>query len=140
LECGSDATSYLSGHSPLEKAAARNSCECIRVLIEFGCSIEDTGVGGRPAVISAVAGGALDALDLLIELGADVGRADLVGNTALHVAIELENPVAIIQTLLFQGADKYRRNQAGETPITLSLKSLNMIVIEAIGARGDKIR
>lgn len=142
LEAGSDCTSYLSGHSALEKAAASNDCSIVELLLSHGASVDDAGLGGRPPLVTAAATGALDTLEVLLDTGADVNCGDLLGNTALHVAVtELppQDPSAIIRTLLLRGADKLRPNLAGETPVQLSLRSLNMLTIEAIGARVNKI-
>jgi ankyrin repeat protein len=140
LSSGSDSTSYLTGHSPIERAAASNSIRIIEVLLQYGASVEDAGVGGRPPVVSAASAGHIEALSQLLDLGADPNATDLLGNTALHSCVaNLKDPSHVISLLLFRGADKHLRNLAGETPVTLSLRTLNMMAIEAIGARTEKI-
>ena len=133
LNRGSDFSSYLCGHSAVEKAAASNSCEILELLLERGAAVDDTGVGGRPPLVSAASGGCLDALGFLLDAGADPNQADLLGNTALHVAVTaLPDPAAVVRLLLIRGADKSRRNLAGETAVTLALRSMNAIAIKAI--------
>ena len=104
-------------------------------MIERGASVEDAGVGGRPPVASAAAGGCLEALQLLLGSGADPNAADLLGNTALHLAVTaLPDPSDVIRTLLIHGADKTRRNLAGESAARIALRSMSAAAIKAMDA------
>lgn len=133
LEQGSDYSSYLTGLSAVEMAAANNSCEILELLIERGASVEDSGAGGRPPIVSAAAGGCIEALQLLLDAGADPNAADLLGNTALHVVVTaLPDPSDIIRTMLLHGADRTRRNLSGESAARLALKSMNALAIKAM--------
>ena len=141
LEKGSDASSYLSGHSSLDAAIMANSPAMIRLLLQHGAMIEDRGVGGRPAMISAAANGSVESLQELLDCGADPNATDLLGNTALHLAASeiKEKSSRVINLLLCRGADKNIPNLAGVTANTLALRSLNMEIIEAMGARNNKL-
>jgi ankyrin repeat protein len=66
---------------------------------------------------------ALEAVKVVIELGADVNGADSRGNTALHVAAR-KRFESVIRFLVEKGARLDAKNQLGETPLTLALRPL----------------
>jgi ankyrin repeat protein len=62
---------------------------------------------------------ALDALKLLLELGADVNDANAAGDTAVHAAASL-GMNKVIEFLAGRGANLSARNKAGRTPIDVA--------------------
>jgi ankyrin repeat protein len=66
---------------------------------------------------------ALEAMKVVIELGADVNGTDNWGNTALHVAAR-KRFESVIRFLVEKGARLEAKNQLGETPLALALRPL----------------
>lgn len=59
--------------------------------------------------------------ELLLAQGADPNLANAEGQTALHLAMETDDPQAV-QRLLKSGAKLNLQNQAGQTPLALALE------------------
>jgi ankyrin repeat protein len=121
LEFGSDATSYLTGTSPMVLAAEAGHREVILKLASFSASIEDTGSGMTPPIVAAAKNCHLRAIETLITLGANINAADIDGNTALHMAAKFQNPVPVIRCLLMNGANTKIPNSKGLTALQVSL-------------------
>ena len=66
---------------------------------------------------------ALEAVKVVVELGADVNGADRSGNTAMHVAAQ-KRFEGIIRFLAENGARLDVKNQFGDTPLALALRPL----------------
>lgn len=78
-----------SGFSCLLAAASGDHPAMIEFLIkERGFPMEDSAGNGMTALMVAASGGALKAIDKLVELGVDINNVDLQGRTALHWAAE----------------------------------------------------
>ena len=135
LEFGSDASSYLTGHSAVELAARNGHSEVIRAILDFGGNIDDKGLAGSPPLVSAAKGGFVQCVDELLQRGADINAYDHEENTALHVATRLPDPVPLIRLLLRSGANTRATNRAGYTPLKMALANANSIAIEALGGR-----
>lgn len=131
LEQGSDCSSYLTGMSPIEIAAKHGHTDIIELLHKFGASVEDTGAGLSPPIVSAAASNQLKSIETLLSLGANIDAQDLRGYTALHVATELEDPTDIIKFLLEKGATMLIYNRSGQTPQQMALVGLKSLAIAA---------
>jgi ankyrin repeat protein len=66
---------------------------------------------------------ALAAVKVVLELGADVGGADKLGNTAMHVAAR-KRFESVIRLLAENGASLDAKNDVGDTPLALALRPL----------------
>ena len=66
--------------------------------------------------------GSKNAVDLLLDLGANINALDNEGNNCLHYAVNSNNP-NLVKKLLIRGADKTIKNQKGETPYDLAVKN-----------------
>ena len=66
--------------------------------------------------------GSYNAIDLLLDLGANINAEDNVGNNCLHFAIKL-NDTTLLKKLLIRGADKTKVNKEGESPLDLAKKN-----------------
>ena len=66
---------------------------------------------------------ALEAIKVVLELGADVNAADRWGNTALHVAAQ-KRFESVIRFLVEKGARIDAKNELGDTPLALALRPL----------------
>lgn len=61
------------------------------------------------------------AIDLLLDLGANINQADSEGNNCLHFAVKSGDD-RVVKKLLIRGADKNARNYKGNTPYDLAVK------------------
>lgn len=78
------------------------------------------GIGWRLDVSRGRESDAVEALQILLDLGADINRADQNGDTALHGAAGRQSP-AIIGFLVANGADLHAQNEKGWTPLDIAL-------------------
>ncbi len=90
---------------------------CGNFPLDVNAALDD----GTTALHAACSNGRQHVADLLLERGADVGRADRAGRTALHVAVEQgHNKVAT--WLLEKGAGVHEGDAGGVTPLHLASK------------------
>jgi hypothetical protein len=66
---------------------------------------------------------ALEAVKVVLELGADVNGTNSAGDSALHVGA-LKRFDTVIQYLAEKGATLEAKNRSGETPMAVALKPL----------------
>jgi len=126
---------FLIGATPFMLAARFGNLALMRTLAAAGADLSLRLEDGRPPLLVAAQGettgarraGAveprvLEAIKLLIELGADVNAVDGAGNTALHVAAAKRPGFdTVIQFLADHGARLDVANQKGATPLALAL-------------------
>ena len=118
-------------------------CDFVRVreLLGQGAHPDARDGDGRTPIFSAVLGGSVGVLGLLLESGADVNAQDSEGWTALHFAAQ-ENLAEMARLLIGRGADVNRRDSDGVTPLWRAVQSsaghpdLTSILTEA-GAKDD---
>src|SRR5690349_10047978 len=96
--------------TPLTQAAARNDVVALRHLLADGHRADEGG-DSWTALIWATRSGSIDAMNLLLDAGADVNRPGSTGDdwdaTPLQHAI-LERQPAAVRVLLDRGADVNR--------------------------------
>lgn len=121
----------LVGATPFLLAAAGGDAELMRVLAEGGADTSlTTNIQSTPLMAAAGVGRVmgentldeallLEAAQLAVQMGADPGAIDDIGNSALHYAA-YHRLSAVVQFLVDQGADLEARNKFGETPLWLS--------------------
>ena len=134
-EYGQDPTSYVSGHSAVEMAARHGHSHVIQVLLNFGASVEDTGMKGCPPLLSAGAGGHLDCVNELLAWGANIQAIDAREDTVLHVVTSVvhpKDPIPLTRLLLRKGADPSIRNQRGLLPIDMAMPTRNQDLIQLL--------
>jgi ankyrin repeat protein len=95
-------------------AEAAFVCDFVRVreLLHRGASVDARDEDGRTPLISAVLGGSVGLLGLLLESGADINARDREGWTALHFAAQ-EHEVEIARILVARGADVNAQDDDG---------------------------
>ena len=131
LQFGADNSSYLTGNSPVVLAARHGHVAIIKLLTEFGASLEDRGVAGFPALIIAMQAGHSSTLEYLLELGADINACDDRMNSALHLAMRLPvGSVDVMNYLIQKGINIHHSNNNGETAFQLALQDKNNVAIQ----------
>jgi ankyrin repeat protein len=121
----------LMGATPFLLAAMAGDAPVMRLLLEKGADPAlATNQGTTPlmmaAGVTAIQGvdrvspdGALEAVKICLELGADVNAANAAGETALHGAV-FRGSNAIIQLLAERGANVNATDKTGRTPLSLA--------------------
>ena len=66
--------------------------------------------------------GSKNAVDLLLDLGANINALDNEGNNCLHYAVNSNNP-NLLKKLLIRGANKNIKNNKNETPLDLAIQN-----------------
>lgn len=99
-------------------AAGNNKAEVLRALLQGGAvAVDNRDAGGQTALHLAADAGALEAVPLLLQSGANVLAADQYGISILQAAV-IAGKVPVCRYLLEHGADPDQRDQDGDTPRT----------------------
>lgn len=94
----------------------------VRTLLARGADPNARDEEGRTPIFSAVLGGSVALLGLLLETKADVNARDERGATALHIAAEEVVPEAAT-LLIGRGADVNAQDEEGNTPLARAVFS-----------------
>ena len=107
-----------------QMAQAAFVCDLMRVrtLLARGADPDARDEDGRTPIFSAVLGGSVALLGLLLESKADVNARDTRGATALHIAAEEVLPEAAT-LLIGRGADVNLQDEEGNTPLSRAVFS-----------------
>ena len=99
----------------------------IKFLIRQGAYLNAQDRYGRTPLYLAAVFRALEAIALLLKYGADVDTKDILDNTPLHRAVELdevgEKEETLVNLLLQYGANPYAEGEKGFRPIDVASKS-----------------
>jgi len=125
--------------TPLTQAAARNDAAALRHLLDDGHEADEGG-DSWTALIWASRSGSIDAIDLLLDSGADVNRPGPTGDnwdaTPLQHAI-LARQRAAVRLLLDRGADPNRGAGPGRlTPLLLAAGDTDPAILKLLLAHG----
>jgi len=122
------------GFTPLGLAAFFGHPEAVRLLIENGAdpNLASANAQRVAPLHSAVAGGKVEIVRMLLARGADVHARQDLGFTALHGAA-VGGGEEMIRLLLDQGADPAARNVAGKTPADLARERADKRAAEILG-------
>ena len=83
--------------------------------------------------------GSNKAVDLLLDLGANINAVDNEGNNCLHYAANSNN-VSLVKKLLVRGADKTLRNNKNQLPIDLARENNSVTITEILSAKNSCIQ
>ena len=115
----------------LHVAVTRNNMVLATQLLDKGANIEKPDVFKMTALHKAVRGGHAGMVQLLLDRGANVGAITTNGSTALHMAVSHPPPRSsvfddpsqgemsskIVEHLLNHGADVFKEDNNGKTPV-----------------------
>ncbi|TMK19285.1 MAG: ankyrin repeat domain-containing protein [Actinobacteria bacterium] len=109
------------GRSPLHQAALMNDVDAARDRLAAGDDPGAADPAGFTPLHCAAQEGSLDAARLLLDAGANVDAVDALGNTPLWVAVFNSRGEGDAITLLRRyGADPFKKNNDGQTPLGLA--------------------
>jgi ankyrin repeat protein len=124
--------------TPLTQAAARNDVAALRRLLDHGHSADEGG-DSWTALIWAARSGSVEAIDVLLDYGADVNRPGSTGDdwdaTPLQHAILARQPAAV-RRLLDRGADVNRGAGASVTPLFLAAGDTDPTIVQLLLGHG----
>ena len=83
--------------------------------------------------------GSKNAIDLLLDLGANINAVDNDGNNCLHYAVNSNNPT-IVKKLLVRGADKTLRNNNDQLPLDLAKSNNFKTIADVLSAKNHIIQ
>ena len=125
-------------NAPLTQAAVRNDVAALRQLLDNGHKADEGG-DSWTALIWASRSGSIDAINLLLDSGADVNLPGSTGDdwdaTPLQHAILQRQPAAV-RLLLDRGADLNRGAGPGLTPLLLAAGDTDPSMITLLLAHG----
>lgn len=113
---------HIDGFNALMASAEQDRAECIRVLFEYGFDLNQRTAADNKILSSATAlhlcsyYGRLNAMKMLLQLGANPNLQDANGQTPVHIAV-IQGSVIAIQTLRIAGADLDILDAHGNIPM-----------------------
>ena len=122
----------MRGATAFVIAAKANDLPVMRALLAAGAdpfipTVDGTtalmhaaGIGHEPGITRSTEAEALDALELIVELGGDVNAVNDRGDTALHGAAWRERADSIVEFLADRGADIDAKNRRDWTPLVIA--------------------
>lgn len=130
------------GVTPFGLAARSGAAAILDQLLAAGADPNDprhaVNAGEPPLMLSARAG-RIDAVRLLLRVGADVdAREPWNGQSALMWAAA-EGHVSIVQTLVEHGADNGARSHSGATPLLFAARSGNVDTVRTLLGAGSDV-
>jgi ankyrin repeat protein len=125
--------------TPLTRAAARNDVAALRQLLDDGHKADEGG-DSWTALIWASRSGSIDAINVLLDSGADVNLPGSTGDnwdaTPLQHAI-LQRQTAVVRLLLDRGADLNRGAGPGSlAPLLLAAGDTDPTILKLLLAHG----
>jgi len=126
--------------SELIEAARAGNVDKIRNLVSSGISPDASDVPYRNPLLMAVIENKEEAVNTLIQLGADVNKtiSGLGGGTVLHTAAARNLP-NIVKMLLDAGADINKEDNDGRTPLITAISLDNIDMVKFLIANGADI-
>ncbi|KAJ3699990.1 hypothetical protein LUZ61_003695 [Rhynchospora tenuis] len=127
---GVDVESQSDAGTPLIWSAGHDQPESVKLLLKHNAKANSETDDGITPLLSAVAAGSIQCLQLLIEAGANP-NINAGGATPLHVAADVGN-VEVIRCLLNAGADPNASDDEGFKPIQVAALRENREVVEIL--------
>jgi uncharacterized protein len=123
---------------PMAQAAAANDAATLRRLLTTGSKADGPGEGWTPLIWASRAG-AVDAIKVLLDAGADINHPGPSGDnwdaTPLQHAI-LERQPRAVEVLLERGADVHLAGAGSQPPIFLAAGDADPTIVKLLLAHG----
>jgi ankyrin repeat protein len=124
--------------TPLTRAAARNDAAAVRELLKDGQKADEDNKRWT-ALIWAARSGSVEAINVLLDAGADVNQPGPTGDdwdaTPLQHAI-LQRQPAVVRLLLDRGADPNRAAGGSPSPLFLAAGDTDPTIVRLLLAHG----
>ncbi|XP_076942973.1 uncharacterized protein LOC143613028 [Bidens hawaiensis] len=130
ISCGVDVNSQSESGTPLIWAAGHGQQEALKLLLKHKADPNIETDDGITPLLSAVAAGSLQCLDLLIQAGAKVNII-AGGATPLHIAADIGNS-ELITCLLKAGADPNMADEDVLKPVQVAAARGNRGAVEML--------
>ncbi len=123
------------GFTALQLACFFGQPECARLLVERGANVEAVSKNGMElrALQAAAAGHSAEALELLLEHGAEPNSQQHGGWTALHAAVKARD-ARMVRALLARGANPELQNEFGQSSLELARETDDAAVLRLLQA------
>jgi ankyrin repeat protein len=115
----------------------------ITELLRAGARVDKAVSGGRTPLLAAVRKNNINAVELLLQGGADANKGDDEGAYPLMVAVYnigdlSDRGLPVLKHLLTAGADTNRANDKGTTPLYAAVGSDNAVAVELNASSGGR--
>ncbi len=119
-------------------AAVGGHVRIVRLLLDFGASLDGCGSQNKTALMQAALYGRIDVVRLLLERGADPNATTFHGGTALMASVHsnTRSNREAVDLLLKHGAQANVSNQSGETPLMLACRHGDTQAVELLLGHG----
>lgn len=151
LAAGMSPETAVHGIPPVFMAACSGQPEMIRILVGAGADPDaargegvpkDTekrlGRAGDTPLVGAVSRGGLGCVRVLLEVGADVNKADSSDAAPIHHVVG-KGLTEIVRVLAEAGADLNRENGDRSTPLSMAILTDTLEMVEVLVAAGADI-
>ena len=122
LKAGADTNiTETDGHTCLHKAVNANcGKQTVQAILDHGADVDAINKYNKTALLIACMDGKIDAINVLLEAGADTNIADTYGHTCLHKAVNANCDKQTVQTIIDHGADVNAINKYNETALLIA--------------------
>ena len=120
----------------LHLAACFGAQACVRVLLEHGadCECRDAACGMTPLLL-AIGQRRVECMQLLLDRGAQIEAANIIGCTPLHAAA-LDGWLEGVQLLMARGANKEAVDARGNKPVDLASMGSHSAIVDMLCTPG----
>jgi ankyrin repeat protein len=129
----------VGGRSPLMEASRNGDMEMVKLLIGKGAHVNSRNAHGTP-LSSAAAADKIDAIQFLIEKGADLEGKDLGMAWTPLMRAASEGSMKAVKLLLEKGADSGVRDYTGASPASIAMQHNHRDVAELLASYDSKGR
>lgn len=122
------------GTTPLMHAVVNAGADCVKLLLDKGADPNISNNAGATALMWAV--GDVQKVQLLLAKGAHVNAVSKEEKSALRLAANLPNSLAVVKALLAKGANVNQADKRGFTPLVTAGFAGNLEMVQLLLAKG----
>ncbi|KAG1700732.1 hypothetical protein DVH05_011591 [Phytophthora capsici] len=123
------------GASPLTTALLQRQFQAAEMLITYGCDVDHVNLSLQTSMHVLSTHGALDAVQWLLDRGAQFEARDVGGNSPLHLAAAYCS-LPVVELFLAAGADVNACNASQATPLHFAVPNGSCAVVETLIKNG----